>query len=420
MVKIFLSDRVCLVVANYQSGVEFMAFREEVSGWLAENFPPTLKGLSLNFESPPTGEIVADLEVWRQRLASQGWGAPTWPTEYGGAGLSQADAKVIAEEMAKIGAFNHIPMNAGMGVTMVGPTMLEYGTDEQKARHLPGIASGEIRWCLGLSEPNAGSDLASLQTKAVDDGDAYILNGQKIWTSGADISQWCGALVRTNPDAKKHDGISFVMLPMDQPGVETRPIKLIAGASPFCETYFNDARAEKADLLGDLNDGWNVIKRLLQHERQSQTSARRSPGGGKSESIEEAAIRYVGADETGRLADSDLRSRLANHLMDAEAHGLTVRRIADEAKGNPKVSAAASILKNSATHVAQTRSELSLEIMGNQGIGWEGEGFTDKELGTVREWLSGKAISIYGGSFEVQNNIISKNILGLPETTQKG
>ncbi|MEQ8690100.1 MAG: acyl-CoA dehydrogenase family protein [Pseudomonadales bacterium] len=397
-----------------------MAFREEVKSWLADNFPPSLAGITLNFESAPDPAITESLEVWRQRLAEQGWGAPTWPTEYGGAGLAQPEAKVIAEEMAAIGAFNHIPLNAGMGITMVGPTILEYGTEDQKARHLPPIASGEIRWCLGLSEPNAGSDLASLQTKAVDDGDAFILNGQKIWTSGADISQWCGALVRTDPNVKKHDGISFLMLPMDQPGVETRPIKLIAGASPFCETFFNNARAEKADLLGDLNDGWNVIKRLLQHERQSQTSARRSPGGGQSESLQEIAIRYVGVNPDGTLADSDLRSRLANHLMDAQAHNLTVRRIAAEARGNPQVSAAASILKNSATHVAQTKSELTVEFMGYQGLGWEGDAFRKDELATVREWLSGKATSIYGGSFEVQNNIISKNILGLPETTQKG
>ncbi|MFT7651911.1 MAG: alkylation response protein AidB-like acyl-CoA dehydrogenase [Limisphaerales bacterium] len=397
-----------------------MTFRAEVQGWLKDNFPESLAGVSLNFESAPGQEITDALEVWRGRLADKGWGAPTWPVQYGGAGLSQPDAKVIAEEMGAMGAFNHIPMNAGMGVTMVGPTLLEYGTDDQKDRHLPVIASGEVRWCLGLSEPNAGSDLASLQTKAVDDGDAFILNGQKTWTSGADISQWCGALVRTNPDAKKHDGISFVMLPMDQAGVETRPIALIAGASPFCETFFDNARAEKADLLGDLNDGWNVIKRLLQHERASQTSTRRSPGGGKSEALQEAAKRYVGVDEDGRLADTDLRTRMANHLMDAQAHNLTVRRIAAESKGNPQVSAAASILKNSATHVGQTRSELTVEFMGFQGLGWEGEQFRDEELSTVREWLSGKATSIYGGSFEVQNNIISKNILGLPETTQKG
>ncbi|MEM9621089.1 MAG: acyl-CoA dehydrogenase family protein [Pseudomonadota bacterium] len=394
------------------------SFRQQTRAWVAENFPSTLTNKVIDAESAPDGPLAADLDVWRQRLAEKGWGAPTWPVEYGGAGLSQAESRIIGQEFFRVGAANPIPLLAGMGVTMVGPTVLEYGTDEQKAKHLPGIASGEVRWCLGLSEPNAGSDLASLSTKAVDEGDCFVVNGQKIWTSGADISQWCGALVRTDPTAKKHDGISFVMLPMDQPGVETKPIRLIAGASPFCETFFNDARAEKTDLLGDLNDGWNVIKRLLQHERQSQTTARGSEG--SAATLQDIAKQYVGTDSAGQLADTDLRSRLATHLMDAQAHRLTIARITAEAKGNVEVSAAASILKNSATQVAQTKAELTVEIMGNQGLGWEGEQFSQTELNSVREWLSGKAISIYGGSFEVQNNIISKNILGLPETTQKG
>ncbi len=395
-------------------------FRQQTRNWLEDNFPPSLAGASLGMEGDGGSGLGEDLALWRQRLAAQGWGAPTWPVEYGGAGLTHPKAKIISEEMSRVGAFNPIPMLAGMGVTMVGPTVLEYGTDDQKRRHLPGIASGEVRWCLGLSEPNAGSDLASLSTRAEDKGDNFVLNGQKIWTSGADISQWCGALVRTDPKAAKRDGISFVMLPMDQPGVETRPIKLIAGASPFCETYFNNAIAEKADLLGKLNDGWSVVKRLLQHERQSQTGTRASAGGDKPEALQDTAKRYVGTNADGSLADPDLRLRIANHLMDAKAHALTISRITVEAKGNVEVSAAASILKNSATRVAQIKAELTVELMGSQGLGWEGAAFTDKELGSVREWLSGKAISIYGGSFEVQNNIISKNILGLPETTQKG
>jgi alkylation response protein AidB-like acyl-CoA dehydrogenase len=205
---------------------------------------------------------------------------------------------------------------------------------------------------------------------------------------------------------------------MNREGVETRPIKLISGASPFCETYFNNARADKADLLGPLNQGWSVVKRLLQHERQSQTSA--SSGGTKRESLQDLAKRYVETNADGSIADADLRSRIILHLMDDQAHKLTVGRITAEARGNVEVSAAASILKNSATNVSQARSELSLELMGSQGIGWEGDDFNEQELNTVREWLWGKAISIYGGSFEVQNNIISKNILGLPETTQKG
>ena len=395
-------------------------FRAETKTWIQENFPASLKGSGMGLKGETDDASRADFETWRQRLAEKGWGAATWPTEYGGAGLSDAEARIVRQEMGRQGAFNPIPLIAGMGVTMVGPTVLEYGTDEQKARHLPGIASGEIRWCLGLSEPNAGSDLASLSTRAEDDGDYFKINGQKIWTSGADISQWCGALVRTDTGAGKRNGISFVMLPMDQEGVRTSPIRLISGVSPFCETFFDDARAEKSDLLGPLNEGWSVVKRLLQHERQSQTEAR-APGAGSSKpSLQEVARSYVGTDESGALADSDLRNRLTRHLMDSQAHNLTTGRITAEARGRVEVSAAASILKNSATRIAQGKAELTMEMMGSQGLGWEGENFTAEELDNVREWLWGKAISIYGGSYEVQNNIISKNILGLPENTQKG
>ena len=395
-------------------------FRAQARSWLSENFPDSLIGAPMGLEGEVDESLQADFETWRHRLAEKGWGAPTWPVEYGGAGLSHPEAKALSQEMGKMGTFNPIPLMAGMGVTMVGPTVLEYGTDEQKAKHLPGIASGEVRWCLGLSEPNAGSDLASLATKAEDDGDFFTINGQKIWTSGANISQWCGAVVRTDSSAKKRNGISFVMLPMDQEGVETKPIQLISGVSPFCETFFNDARAEKTDLLGDLNDGWSVVKRLLQHERQSQTQAGSGGGGGNKKTITDMAREYVGVDESGALVDSDLRSRLVDHLMDGKAHSLTVTRITAEAKGNVEVSAAASILKNSATRISQTKAELSLEMMGSQGVGWEGDHYSSEELGAVRDWLWGKAISIYGGSYEVQNNIISKNILGLPETTQQG
>lgn len=405
---------------NTQAVSDLEAFRAEVRAWLADNFPPALEGVLPMMEGGADGRHASDMALWRDRLAARGWGTPHWPEAYGGAGLDHAHVRALAQEMGRIGAINPIPLLAGMGVTMVGPTILEYGTEDQKQRHLPGIASGKVRWCLGLSEPNAGSDLASLSTLAEDRGDHFVVNGQKIWTSGADISQWCGALVRTDKSVAKHKGISFLMLPMDQPGVRTRPIKLISGASPFCETFFDDARAEKDDLLGALNDGWNVIKRLLQHERASQTNAGGPGGKKKAGALQDVAKRYVGVDAEGRLDDPDLRSRLTRHLMDAAAHKLTAERIAAEAKGNPQVSAAASIMKNSATGITQARSELLLEIMGQQGFGWEGDAYDGEELAIVRDWLWGKAISIYGGSAEVQRNIISKNILGLPETTQKG
>jgi alkylation response protein AidB-like acyl-CoA dehydrogenase len=244
-----------------------------------------------------------------------------------------------------------------------------------------------------------------------------VVNGQKVWTSGAQWSDWCGALVRTDPVAKKHDGISFLLIAMRQAGVEARPIPLIAGASPFCETFFTDAVAPKDDLLGELNKGWSVGKRLLQHERASQTSA---SAGGKSTPLQEIARRYLEVDADGRIADADFRRRLTGHLMDARAHGLTLARAMAEAKGNNDPGNAASVLKNSATHVAQARAELTLELMGAQGLGWEGDDFAADEIEAVRAWLWGKAMSIYGGSAEIQNNIISKRILGLPETTQSG
>ncbi len=398
-------------------------FKKEVCSWLADNFPKSLSGKAaeLRLGENIGGALAEDAENWRKRLAEKGWGAPTWPKQYGGAGLTHKQVSIIQDEMGKIGAFNPIPVLAGMGVTMVGPTILEYGTEAQKARHLPKMASGEHFWCLGYSEPGAGSDLASLSTKAEDKGDHWLINGQKVWTSGADKAHWCGALVRTNPDVAKRDGISFLMFPMNQAGVEARPIKLIGGNSDFCEMFFNNARAEKDELLGTLNDGWSLGKRLLQHERQSQTGDN-GPGAalGARDSLTDIAKKYVGEDEQGRLDDPDLRLRLAQYMMDAKAHRLTIARIMAEAKGNVQVSATASILKNSATRVAQTRAELMVEIMGSQGLGWEGDHYSEEELKAVRSWLGGKAMSIYGGSYEIQNNIIAKNILGLPETTQKG
>ena len=394
------------------------AFRTEARSWLAANFPPGLRGRGPTLADSDTGAAPSgDAAVWKARMADKGWAAPTWPAAYGGGGLTPAQARVVQQEMARAGAYN--PMAFGMGITMIGPTILDYGTEAQKARHIRPIVRGEVRWCVGYSEPGAGSDLASLQTRCEDAGDHWRINGQKVWTSGAQWSDWCGALVRTDPAAKKHEGISFLLVPMRQAGVETRPIKLISGSSPFCETFLTDARAAKDDMLGPINEGWSVGKRLLQHERASQTGG--SPArdsGPRPASLADIAKRYVGVDEAGRIADLDLRARLTDHMMQAKAHGLTLVRVAAESKGNAGPGNAASVLKGSATFVAQTRSELMLEIMGAQGLGWGGEDFTTEETDAVQGWLFGRAMSIYGGSSEVQNNIISKRILGLPDTTQ--
>ncbi|HEV7157804.1 MAG TPA: acyl-CoA dehydrogenase family protein [Caulobacteraceae bacterium] len=387
---------------------ELDAFRAEARAWLAENFPPSLK-----VDPNAPGDILAgadkptpDSKAWKQRMADKGWGTPTWPKTYGGGGLSGAQARVLAEEMAAIGATN--PM-LGMGTSMLGPTLLEYGAEEQKQRHIPPIVRGEVRWCQGYSEPGAGSDLAALSTKCEDAGDHWRINGQKIWTSGAQYADWCFCLVRTDT-SRKHEGISFVLIDMHQPGVETRPIKLIAGSSPFCETFFTDARAEKSDMIGPLNGGWSVGKRLLQHERSGQGGGRMT-GAGKS--LPAFADAYqADADDMG---GADLRGRVTVQMIEAKAHGLTMKRAADEARGNLNPSATTSVMKNSGTRIGQDKAELTLEIMGAQGLGWGGEGFTEEERAMVRGWLTGKATTIFGGSFEIQNNIIAKRILGLPD-----
>lgn len=399
-------------MADFGKDIGLEDFRAEARAWLEANFPPSLKGQGA-LASTEVTTTHPELRAWRKAIGEKGWATPTWPAEYGGGGLSPQEARVLGQEMAKLGAFN--PMMFGMGVTMIGPTILDYGTEDQKKTHIPPIVRGDVQWCVGYSEPNAGSDLASLQTKAVDAGDHWVINGQKTWTSGAQYSDWCGLLTRTDPTVKKHDGISFLLVDMHQDAIETRPIGLISGASPFCETFFTDAKAPKEALLGKLNGGWTVGKRLLQHERASQTGV---ATGGRAASLDAIAKRYVEVDAQGRIADPDLRTRLTQHLMDARIHGLTLARAAAEAKDAGGATNAASVLKNSATYVAQTRAELTLEIMGSQGLGWAGEGFDDNEVEAVRGWLWGKAMSIYGGSSEIQNNIISKRILGLPDNTQ--
>ena len=390
-------------------GADLDEFRDEARTWLEENFPKSLKDEPDLVMAAMMGEPTnPDFKLWKKRMGEKGWGTPTWPAAYGGGGLSAAEARVLQQEMNRIGAANPI---VGMGTSMFGPTLLEYGTEEQKLRHIPPIVRGTLRWCQGYSEPGAGSDLAALPTKCEDAGDHWKINGQKIWTSGAQYADWCFCLVRTDT-SKKHDGISFVLIDMHQPGVETRPIKLIAGNSPFCETFFTNARAEKDDMLGPLNGGWTVGKRLLQFERSGQGGTRGIAG----VSLEDLARKYVGVDEQGRIADPDLRARLMNHMADAKAHVQTIQRAMAEAKGNSSPSAATSIMKNSGTRIGQERAELTLEIMGYQGLGWEGEAFGADELAAVRGWLSGKATTIFGGSYEIQNNIISKRILGLPDS----
>ena len=392
---------------------ELAAFRAEARDWLATTFPASLKGraaimVNLNVETDEP-----DFLAWKRAMGAKGWGVPTWPKAYGGGGLSKDEARVLSQEMAKIGAFSPI---GGMGVMMFGPTLLEYGTEAQKQRFMPGIVNGTTRWCQGFSEPGAGSDLASLATRCEDKGDHYLVNGQKIWTSGGQYADWIFCLVRTDT-TRKHEGISFLVFDMKSPGVEVRPIQLISGNSPFCETFFTDVKVPKDQLVGPLNGGWSIAKRLLQFERQSLSGAGGGTAGGTARfgapDLERMVDKDVGRDAGGRVADADLRQRLIAHHMEARAFALTLSRAAAEAKSGSGPSAATSIMKNVGAKIAQDRAELSMEMMGHQGLGWEGEGFNAYELGMVRGWLGGKAVTIYGGSTEIQNNIVAKRMLGL-------
>ncbi|MBO9711842.1 acyl-CoA dehydrogenase family protein [Sphingomonas sp.] len=388
------------------------AFRTEVRAWLVANFPPSLKGKDDPMSAVEAPKPLSDEEqAWKAAMGAKGWGVPSWPREYGGGGLNRAEVRVLQEEMARAGAWNPI---GGMGVMMFGPTLLEYGSEEQKREHIPAIARGEVRWCQGYSEPGAGSDLASLQTFAEDHGDHYIVNGQKTWTSGGQWADKCFALVRTDK-TKKHEGITFVLIDMDTPGVEVKPIRLISGSSPFCETFFTDVKVPKANRVGAEGQGWTIGKRLLQHERNSLSGGGSAAGrlfaAGKP--VSEIAKAYVGVDAEGRIADADLRTRIIRHDMDIRAFMLTLRRAAAEARSNQGPSAATSIMKNVGSRIIQERSELILEIRGMAGLGWEGEGFSEAELADTRAWLFGKAVTIYGGSSEIQNNVIAKRILGM-------
>ena len=385
------------------------AFRQEVRQFLDAEFPQELKGQSLGAASQEGAEGESPAQKkWREAVGARGWGTPTWPKEYGGGGLTRKQAAILNEEFAKVGAYNPI---GGMGVMMFGPTLLEYGNEEQKKEHIPPICRGEIRWCQGYSEPNAGSDLANLQTMAEDKGDHYVVNGQKTWTSGGQWADKCFCLVRTDR-SDKHKGISFLLIDMDAPGVEVRPIQMISGISPFCETFFDDVKVPKENLVGEEGQGWTIGKRLLQHER-TNLSGGGSMGRMSGSSLADMAKKYQETDENGELTDKVLRDKISDFEMRWTSFLLTARRAAEEAKASGGVSEISSVLKKVGTKMGQERSELAIEIMGLQGLGWEGEGFSAGELQGVRAWLSGKATTIYGGSTEIQNNIIAKRVLGM-------
>ena len=386
-------------------------FRQDTRAWLEENCPISMrepvKGFDDYYNGGRNPEIDhPDQKVWCDRMAERGWTVPHWPKEYGGGGLDKDELKILKEEMAAIGARR--PLDS-FGISMLGPALLHFGSEQQKLEHLPEIVRGDIRWCQGYSEPNAGSDLASLATKAEDHGDHYIINGQKIWTSYADKSDWIFCLVRTDNSGTKHEGISFMLFDMDQPGVTARPIKLISGNSPFCETFFDNARAEKSNLVGEEGNGWTIAKYLLTHKRDMISGFGAPP----KKSVGQLAIEAMGADASGRLSNSVLRQNIARYQLDTMAFGATMSRVGDEAKAGQGLGAASSIFKYYGTELNKRRNELNMAVGGELALGWEGEPYRGGMVS--RDWLRSKGNSIEGGTSEVQLNIISKRVLGLPD-----
>ncbi len=402
--------------------VEIEAFRQQVRDFLEKEAPQSLRGLNdpkYAYWGGRKPELPhPDSQRYCELAAERGLTAITWPKEYGGGGLTAAHEKVFQQELGKLGF--PAPLT-GFGLTMIGPTLLQFGTDAQRAEHLPLIVRGKIRWCQGYSEPNAGSDLASLQTSAVLDGDEYVLNGQKIWTSYGEKSDWMFVLVRTDPSAKKQQGITFLLIDMQNPGVEVRPILLISGASPFCETFFTDARAKAKDVIHGVNNGWTVAKALLGHERTMIANVFGGSGGArnsneKPNAIADLAREYVGeaADGSHKLADPILRDGVTQVTMDTRCFLATVARNADNIKAGHRPGPESSLFKVYGTELNQRREELLLKIRGPQALGWEGAGYTKEELGKTRDWLRSRGNTIEGGTSEVQLNIIAKRVLELP------
>ena len=392
------------------ASTELAAFRQETRAWLQANCPAQMREPMVSEDDACWGgrncEFRSEAQrQWLQRMAERGWTVPLWPRAYGGGGLSGAEGKILAQEMR---ALNCRAPLVSFGIWMLGPALLKFGTEAQKLEHLVPIARGEIRWCQGYSEPNAGSDLASLATRAEDHGDHFIVNGQKIWTSYADQADWIFCLVRTD-GAKKHTGISFVLFDMASAGVSTRPIALISGKSPFCETFFDNVRVERHNLVGNQGGGWDVAKYLLTHER-AMIGAVGERATGMPLGLH--AAQTLGLDRSGRLADPLLRSQIVEFEADEAAFRLAMERAADLARARQGHPAMSSMLKYYGAELNKRRWELMMALGGSDALEWDSE--RSGQGSAARTWLRSKANSIEGGTSEVMLNIIAKRILELP------
>lgn len=389
-------------------------FRIEARAWLETHCPPSQRQPIVREEQIWAGSKATfpseEARLWFEAMRDRGWTAPTWPTEYGGGGLDAEQARILEQEMARL---NCRPPLYDMGLWMLGPALLTYGTPEQKATHIPRIVRGEVRWAQGYSEPGAGSDLASLTTRAEDRGDHFVVSGTKIWTTRADVADWIFCLVRTDQAAPKREGISFLLIDMSSAGVSTRPIPLISGESEFCQTFFDEVQVPKDNLVGTLNGGWLVAKELLRHERKLMATMEAITEKVDVGLVDLAKSRLPITAE-GKIADGELRARIAEHLMQAEALADLNEMIYRGMRANQLDPALPLTLKYIGTTEQQRKDELMLEILGADGLDMESR--ESPELARmVRNWAYNKAHTIAGGTSEIQLNIIARRGLGLPE-----
>ena len=380
-----------------------MEFRESIKAWLEENCPPSMRTPMPNSEQVWASSKISfpskEAEQWFKAMTAKGFCTPDWPQEYGGAGLNHEEIKILKEELLNI---NARPAQINFGISMLGPIILEYANKEQKELFLPKISRGEIWWCQGFSEPGSGSDLASLSTSAAKDGDYYVINGAKIWTSEANKADYMYCLVRTSKESKQ-GGISFVLIDMNSEGIEVKPIKLLSGQSPFCQVFFSDVRVPVANLIGQENQGWEIAKRLLALERMMMSDL------GSEGAVDVNPARLF--KEKGLNKDTSFYHNITRHSMRQHAIDLTMSRAAMEARlgsFNPSM-----VLKYLSTEEVQKRWELNLYALGSIGIK-DLESAQGDEFDIIKSFFYSKAYTIAGGSSEIQLNIISKNILGLP------
>jgi len=389
---------------------DLQSFRATTRAWLEENCPETMRqpmseadvcwgGRKWEFQSE-------DQRLWLDRMATRGGTAPEWSQAYGGGGLSGDEAGVLKEEMSRI---NARPPLQSFGIWMLGPALLEFGTEDQKRHYLPKIARGEIRWCQGYSEPGAGSDLAGLQTKGVDCGSHFEVTGQKIWTSYADQADWIFCLVRTEPDAPKHKGISFLLFDMTSAGVSTQPIQLISGASPFCETFFDQVQVPADQIVGARGNGWTIAKYLLTHEREMIGSSDAALFG--SEDVVEVAKDAIGLNALSQLDDPLLRAKIADFLVDEAAFDAELARAQDWMRAGNQLGVQSATLKYTGTELNKRRQELIMEVSGLDALEWDFAQAASDEKASL--WLRSKANSIEGGTSEVMLSILSKAVLEL-------